>query len=173
MGTNEGDYWEQVRNACNEQDSALGSDELASQVYWYLTKTHHQLSWASIYEVSVALQVDSVDNPQHNTIWPHEYHRLACVKGLLISLNKFDGKLWDVRVNFRGMDDAVRLQPNLTRSVRSVPALAWIRRIYEYMILERAAHSDEVGVEVEELLRIPSLVQPKTLYTPTNKTPSE
>ena len=76
-------------------------------------------------------------------------------------------------MNFRGMDDAVRLQPNLTRSVRSVPALAWIRRIYEHMILECAAHSDEVGVEIEELLRIPSLVQPKTLYTPTNKTPSE
>ena len=50
---------------------------------------------------------------------PHLYHRNKKIRQLLSCLQKYDGKLFDIRCNFVGLDDAVRLRKHVTKSITS------------------------------------------------------
>ena len=104
-----------------------------------------------MYEVALALQLDQAGNPAHASCAPHDYHRTSNVASLTSTLLQHDGAFWDVRVDFYGMDDSIRLRPGLTSSIRSVPALAWKERVYT-ALLKRGCHHDEVSVELSELV---------------------
>jgi len=136
-------------------ESILSKDPLALQVWWYMQRTHHQGDWTTLYEVALALRIDAAGNGAvHAT--PHDYHKLPNIAALTQALMQHDGTFWDVRVHFYGMDDSLRLRPNVTTNTTSVPALAWKERIYT-ALLKRGCHHDEVSIDVSDLMLPPPL----------------
>lgn len=148
-------------------EASIEEDDLASQAYWYLLRQHHQLSWCTLYEIALAIGVDAEGNPHHKEIAPHRYHCLSCVRPLTAALTRFDGfgRHFDLRCNFAGTDDAVRLRADITKTLSSPPALTWAERVYS-IVIAAGCHSDELGLDLVDLVAAPVLVKPRSLALP-------
>jgi hypothetical protein len=147
----------------------MGMDDLAVSVYWFLLRSHHQLSWASLIDVAIAVKVesDSCKTSLQSSFASHEYHAQAHVRPLVECLRKHDGTYWDLRTGFYGMEDSIRLHANLTKSIKSPPAVTWRDRVYFHLV-DRGCHSDEIGIDLEELCTEPSLQRPLSLQLSTD-----
>ena len=147
-------------------ESVLNGEPLARQTYWYLQRRYHQLQWATLHEIAYALGLVTDDNAVYSECDPHQYHRQPQIGALMKALLPHDGRFWDIRTGFHGIDDAVRLRANTVNDIGSIPALAWKERIYA-VLLRCGCHDDEKGVEIRELIRCGSgglgLVRPLSL----------
>jgi hypothetical protein len=145
-------------------DSA--SDDFFTRAFRYLLFNFHQLDWCSLRELSEGLMDKSAASADTGIdrvtlCQPHLYHREMNLD-LLGCLERFDGKLFDVRCNFVGLDDAVRLRKHVTKSIKSQPAITWKERVYKTLVMH-GCHSDEIGIELIELVNDPYLIMPLSL----------
>lgn len=136
---------------------------LRNRVLEYLSTTAHQLDWVELRKLALAVGIED----DLEGVAPHEVHLEPCLDELVIGLRREDGVTFDIRVHFYGLDDAVRLRGNITSSISSIHALCWKERIYEYMVAyiqkESPTFSEECGLEISDLVRIPELARPLSL----------
>ena len=104
----------------------------------------------------------------------HKIHLYPPLEALMNSIIKYDGQRYDLRVNFVGLADGVRLRRDLTMSVKSLPTLTWKERIYEFLVdlfAKMNTTFDDDGINVGNILAEVDLQRPLSLKLCRRATP--
>jgi hypothetical protein len=143
---------------------------LHNRVLELMLERGHQSEWVELFDI--ALEVldsfeEDIDAESLTTLHPHEVHRHPAFTDLYHMINENDGKIFDMRVGFRGLHDAVRLKVNIFTSIKSLPALSWKERVYEYLVDEihdnEPTFHEDYGIDIAKLVNVPRCYRPQSL----------
>lgn len=140
-------------------------DVLGNRVLEFLCVYAYGLEWVALETLASAIGLDD----DYSNFSPWEVHLHPRLEEVVHILRTFDGEkgLYDLRINFVGMEDAVRLRRDVTTSITSIPALAWKERVYEFIVdyIQRnsASFGEECGMNISEIVKIPEMARPPSL----------
>ena len=144
------------------------NQKFGNRIYEFMLTRAHQLQFVPLVEVALSIGIlEEQHDEDLELIDGHEVHLYPPMRDLMETLMKEDGQRYDLRVNFVGMEDSVRLRRDLTMSVKSLPALSWKERVYEFLVdlfkdMNPIFDSD-VGIDMATLLAEDSLQRPLSL----------
>ena len=150
--------------------------EFDNRIYEFMLVRAHNLQFVPIVEVAHSVGLLKVQHKEDLVfVDEHKIHLYPPLEALMNSIIKYDGQRYDLRVNFVGLADSVRLRRDLTMSVKSLPALTWKERIYEFLVdlfaKMNTTFDDDVGINVGNILAEVDLQRPLSLKLCRRATP--